>query len=188
MENGNDIVLTDVVSFDIKVYSPNAGVGTLAGVTVEPSDIGFVNIPAASVSGLGAFVDLGHNGGGWFDGPAASLSQLTYQYRMDLPAIPEITGLMETVYDTWTPVYESDGLNQDGDNDGSAAPGPFPLIDEGTNGLDNGGPAAPDDDSERETRPPYPYPVRGVKATIRLMEKNTKQIHQSAVIHSYVPE
>ena len=103
---------------------------------------------------------------------------------MDLAPIPEIIGLLETVYDTWTPIYESDGLNQDGDDNGSGAP----LIDEGTNGLDNGGPAAPDDDSERETRPPYPYPVRGVKATIRLVEKNTKQIHQSSVIHSYVPE
>ena len=93
---------------------------------------------------------------------------------------------METVYDTWTPVYESDGLNQNGNNDGGSPA--RPLIDEGTNGLDDGGPAAPDDDSERETRPPYPYPVRGVKATIRLIEKNTKQIHQSSVIHSYVPE
>lgn len=187
--NGNDIILTDVVSFDMKVYSPNALVDVAGGVTVEPSDIGFVST-SPSLSALGAFVDLGHTGGGWFGGYATPLSQLTYQYRLDLfPGPPiEIVGLMETAYDTWTPLYESDGLNQDGDNDGSAAPGPYPLIDEGTNSLDNGGPVAPDDDSERETRPPYPYPVRGVKATIRLTEKNTKQIHQSSVIHSYVPE
>ncbi len=189
--NGNDIILTDVVSFDMKVFSPNAGVAIDGGVTVEPGDIGFVNLKNNSpgnVAGLGAFVDLGHVGGGWFGGYATSLSQLTYQYRLDLfPGPPvEIVGLMETVYDTWTPMYESDGLNQDGDNDGGSPA--QALIDEGTNGFDNGGPAAPDDDSERETRPPYPFPVRGLKATIRLIEKNTKQIHQSSVIHSYVPE
>ena len=91
--------------------------------------------------------------------------------------------MVETAYDTWTPFYESDGLNQDGRNNGTVG-----IIDQGTNGLDDGGPVAPDDDSERETRPPYPYPIRGVKSTIRLVEKNTKQIHQSSVIHSYVPE
>ena len=84
----------------------------------------------------------------------------------------------EAFYDTWTPVYESDGFDQDNDS----------LIDEGTNGLDNGGPLAPDDDSERETRPPYPYPVRGVKVSIRLIEKTTNQVYQSSVVHSYVPE
>ena len=170
--NGNDIMLTDVAAFDVKVYSPNAGVAFAGGVTVEPSDIGFVGLP---FNALGAFVDLGHVGEGWFSGPATSKSQLNYPYRLD-------NSRVEIVYDTWTPIYESDGIDQDfvlGDTNGA---------DQGTNGLDNGGPAAPDDDSERETRPPYPYPVRGVKATIRLVEKNTKQIHQSSVIHSYVPE
>ena len=181
--NGNDIMLTDVVSFDMKVYSPNAGVAIAGGVTVEPSDIGFASV-AGSAAGLGAFVDLGHLGGGWFSGYATPLSQLTYQFRQDLSAPPiQVLGMVETAYDTWTPFYESDGLNQDGRNNGTVG-----IIDQGTNGLDDGGPVAPDDDSERETRPPYPYPIRGVKSTIRLVEKNTKQIHQSSVIHSYVPE
>ena len=153
-------MLTDVVSFDMKLYSPNAGVAVAGGVTVEPSDIGYAFV-SGTATGLGAFVDLGYidalPGLGWFEGYSTSLSQLTYQYRLDLfPGAPvEVVGLMETVYDTWTPIYESDGLNQDGDNDGGSPAAP--LIDEGTNGLDNGGPAAPDDDSERETRPPYPF-------------------------------
>lgn len=175
--NGNDIVLTDVAAFDLKVYSPNAGVKVEGGVTVDPSDIGFVSSGSAT-AGIGAFVDLGHVGGGWFSGSTTPLSQLTYQYRFDLAPAAQLTGLMDLVYDTWTPLYESDGIDQNMDG----------LVDEGTNGLDDRGPVAPDDDSERETRPPYPYPVRGVKATIRLIEKNTKQVHQSSVVHSYVPE
>jgi hypothetical protein len=117
---------------------------------------------------------------------------LSYQYRIDkgtsAPNAIHRLGLFETVYDTWTPLYESDGLNQDGDMTGGSPS--VAIIDEGTNGINDagGGTAAPDDDGERETRPPYPFPVRGIKATIRLVEKNTKQIHQSSVIHSYVPE
>jgi len=87
-------------------------------------------------------------------------------------------GFVDRVYDTWTPFYESDGIDQDGSG----------VVDQGTNGLDNGGTQAPDDDAERETAPAFPYPVRGVKVSIRLVEKTTKQIHQSSVIHSYVPE
>ena len=188
--NGNDILLTDVAAFDLKVYSPNASVGIAGGVTIEPHDIGYgaTLSPAPVYSALGGYVDLGHAGGGWFSGYSTPLSQLTYQYRIDKGAAAFRNGLVETVYDTWTPLYESDGLNQDGDNTGGTTP--VAIIDEGTNGINDagGGTAAPDDDGERETRPPYPFPVRGIKATIRLVEKNTKQIHQSSVIHSYVPE
>ncbi len=193
--NGNDILLTDVAAFDLKVYSPNASIGVTDGVTVEPHDIGYVSIPAANKAPIGGYVDLGHSGGGWFGGLATSRSRLTYQFRFDLPAAPQLTGLMDTVYDTWTPHYESDGIDQDaflGDTTG---------FDQGTNGVNDvgaienpvshaieTGTPAPDDDAERETRPPYPFPIRGIKATIRLVEPNTKQIHQSSVIHSYVPE
>ncbi|MFT7630864.1 MAG: hypothetical protein ACI87E_001873, partial [Mariniblastus sp.] len=184
--NGNDILLSEVTSFDIKVYSPNALVGLTSGVTVEPHDIGFENVAIGNKSALGAYVDLGHSlgyvGGGWFSGFSTPQSQLTYQFRFERytgTPPPIYNGLVETVYDTWTPFYESDGVNQDGDA----------LTDEGTNGVDDGGlTAAPDDDSERETRPPYPFPVRGIKVSIGLIEKLTKQVHQSSVIHSYVPE
>lgn len=158
---GNDIVLTDVASFDVRVYSPDVSLILDAEIPVAPTDPGFSEVPATQIS-AGDFVDL------------VSGDFLRSNTRFASPQWPTA----EPFYDTWTPVYESDGFDQNEDG----------LIDEGTNGLDNGGPLAPDDDSERETRPPYPYPIRGVKVSLRLIEKTTNQVYQSSVTHSYVPE
>ena len=170
---GNDIVLTDVASFDLQVYSPDVTLSLDTDIPVAPADPGF---PAAATQiSAGDFVDLAWNAPADFRGSRFNLAQQAW-----LEALPVGYGFAgaEAFYDTWTPVYESDGFDQDGDG----------LIDQGTNGLDNGGPLAPDDDSERETRPPYPYPIRGVKVSIRLIEKTTNQVYQSSVVHSYVPE
>lgn len=161
LPEGNDIVLTDVASFDVQVYSPDVSLILDAEIPVAPTDPGFSEVPATQIS-AGDFVDL------------LSGDFLRSNTRFASPQWPTA----EPFYDTWTPAYENDGFDQDDDG----------LIDEGTNGLDNGGPLAPDDDSERETRPPYPYPIRGVKVSLRLIEKTTNQVYQSSVTHSYVPE
>ncbi len=54
------------------------------------------------------------------------------------------------------------------------------MDDDGINGVD--------DDGEKETSPPYPYPVRGLKVTFRIVEKNTRQVRQSSVIQSFLPQ
>ena len=168
--NRDDIMLTDVAAFDIQLYSPNADVIIDSSIALEPDDPGFaISIANGIVPiDLGAFVDLGY-GGGWFNGLPAGKSQLDTD---------PVTGLQYWVYDTWTPAYESDGIDQDGDG----------TADQGTNGLDDSGTAAPDDNEERETAPPYPYPVRGMQVTIRLVEKTTRQLHQTSIVHSFVPE
>src|SRR6185369_14133857 len=89
-------------------------------------------------------------------------------------------GILGFTYDTWTLQYERDGINQDGDNDPITS---IPLIDEGTDGLDNpernpNPPPAPpiiylngvDDVGERETVPPYSQPLRGIQIRIRMYE------------------
>ncbi len=179
---GNDIVLTDVASFDVRVYSPDVSLSLDAAIPLAPADPGF---PATATQiSAGDFVDLV-----WrlpvIPDPAGNLPDeaLRVDFRSSrFNLAPQVWRnaypLAEAFYDTWTPVYESDGFDQDNDT----------VIDEGTNGLDNGGPLAPDDDSERETRPPYPYPIRGVKVDLRLIEKTTNQVYQSSVVHSYVPE
>ena len=152
----------------MQVYSPDVSLILDAEIPVAPTDPGFSEVPATQIS-AGDFVDL------------LSGDFLRSNTRFAFPQWPTA----EPFYDTWTPAYENDGFDQD--NDG--------LIDEGTNGLNDfnlpplaPGPPAPDDDSERETRPPYPYPIRGVKVSLRLIEKTTNQVYQSSVTHSYVPE
>jgi type II secretory pathway pseudopilin PulG len=129
-------------------------------------------------------------------------ASIDYQYRFD--ALPDAAGspfnpfneLLETVWDAWTPSYENDGVDQDRDG----------FTDEFTDGLDtdfddsvvvrggstnqwnDGANGLIDDVTERETTPPYAYPLRGVKVTFRIVEKGTKQVRQTSVVQSFVPQ
>jgi hypothetical protein len=115
------------------------------------------------------------------------------------------------VYDTWSFHYENDGVNEDDDEiengiwqrDNHNGVG-TPLIDQGTNGLDDYGhyydPSidktkviadvrnGPDDVGERETAPPYDKPLRGIKVILRLYERDSRQIRQVSVDQHFVPE
>ena len=174
--NGEDIWLTDVAAFDVRVYSPNAEVRYTNGLLLEPGDPGYAGGTGAAE--IGAYVDLGYKNAAfsadeneWFANPPTPKSLLA-------------AGVLG-VFDTWSPSYESDGVDQDSATDGGAG------VDQGTNGVNDtvtDGTAAPDDDAERETRPPYPNPIRGIEITTRIVEKTTLQVQQSSVVQSYVPE
>ncbi|MCH2181483.1 MAG: hypothetical protein MK108_05710 [Mariniblastus sp.] len=175
VRSGDDIVLTNIAGFDVRVYSPNATVNEVNNLVIEPGDVLIANqtpFPSSSPH-YGAFVDLAHleSSASWFGSPPHPDSGLSYPFYLNL-------SLTEHAYDTWTPVYEVDGFDQDDDS----------LIDEGTNGVNDGGKIAVDDTAERETMPPYPHPIRGLKVSLRLVEKNTKQVRQASVVHSFVPE
>ena len=148
----------------------------VASVIVEPSDVGYDNRDLNfDLPGAGAYVDLGYAN--------ADLATISQDGRQDEWFIatsnpPASGGWNGNVWDTWTPAYESDGIDQNGDGN----------IDEATNGVNNGGSNVIDDPGERETQPPYIQPIRGMKITLRLVEKGTKQVHQTSIIHSFVPE
>jgi len=175
-------ILSDVGAFDVRAYSPTARVGVDGGVIVEPSDPGYggidqMDITPPNLEQLGAYVDLGYL--------ATVLGSPIPQDREDewfgensTPPLNASSGWIGNVWDTWTPEYENDGIDQD-----------LNLgVDQGTNGVDNGGSNVIDDPAERETIPPYTQPIRGLKITLRLVEKGTKQVHQISIIHSFVPE
>lgn len=94
--------------------------------------------------------------------------------------------ILGTSYCTWSTYYEHDGIDQNGNG----------LIDEGNNGLDDDpdgpGPLTPngivDDAVERETSPPYPFPLRGIQVRIRLIEPGTRQVRQMTVVADFIPE
>ena len=160
---GDDVVLTNIAGFDVKVYSPDATIDEQDNLIIEPKDEGY----SGSGTKKGAFVDLAHDRHtGWFSERPNSKSYLNNIKYGNI------------LYDTWTPVYENDGLDQDGQYG----------VDQGTNGIDDGGTPAVDETAERETMPPYGHPIRGLKVSLRLVEKNTKQVRQASVIHSFVPE
>jgi prepilin-type N-terminal cleavage/methylation domain-containing protein len=160
---GEDIVLGNCQGFDVRAYDPFAPIGVGAASALMPGDPGYVFATANGNNlGRGAYVDLNFGGaaGTWFSGPPATKSYLNM-----------------AVYDTWSSHYENDGLDQDG----------VGGADQGTDGLDNDGNNGVDDVLERETSPPYPYPLRGIRVTIRAYEPSSRQVRQASVVGDFTP-
>ena len=255
---GEDVMLTDSLAFDVRVYDPGAPLfAELATESViDPTDAGWtaayisvdnmrsdgtgeigLNNGSTNVKtpfvGQGAYVDLGYGFDGrnttqpalrppkfgasfretairpWFFAPEREL-QLALSTSPTAP-IANPGSLADVyrnqlargyaVYDTWSFHYENNGLNEDNDYDANNNP----MIDEGTNGLDErdprGGGAVdrvdhvndiaingPDDIGERETIPPFDKPLRAVQVLLRIYETDSRQIRQATVNQSFVPE
>ncbi len=161
---GEDVMLSNVIAFDVRAFDRFAQIQNNNGEPVSPGDPGFVaGNPAI---GQGAYVDLQHaSGAGDFTSAPFAKSQLT------LPT-----------YDTWSFFYERDGVNQNGNN----------PVDEGTDGIDNGNvigiAGAVDDVEERETSPPYPVALRGIQVRLRVLERDTRQVRQATLVQDFLPE
>jgi prepilin-type N-terminal cleavage/methylation domain-containing protein len=169
---GEDIVLTNVLAFDVRVFDPGAAVTIPGGTALSPGDPGYTGAPLAS----GAYVDLGHGATAnsllpagvtpWFAGNGQPVAG-TGASAATLPR----------TYDTWTLAYEANGRDED------AVFGP----DQSINGLDDNGDGVIDDPGEFETRPPYPFPLRGIEVRIRCYEPSSRQVRQVTVRHTFVP-
>jgi hypothetical protein len=80
-------------------------------------------------------------------------------------------------YDTWSLAYEANGRDEDSQHG----------VDQAINGLEDSGDDVIDDPAEFETRPPYPYPLRGIEVRIRCYEPESRQVRQVTVRHTFVP-
>jgi hypothetical protein len=184
---GEDVILTNVLAFDVRVFDPGAGIGLIAGRSVVvPGDPGYAGTPVAS----GAYVDLGHGATGNPLLPAGAAPRFAGNGQ-PVAGTGASAATLPRTYDTWTLAYETNGRNEDNDwvdlnNNGSRDPGED-LVDEAFNGLDDNGDGVIDDPGERETSPPYPYPLRGVEVRIRCYEPSSRQVRQVTVRHTFVP-
>lgn len=181
---GEDVMLNDVLAFDLRVYDPEAPIidfnGTAAGNVLEPSAAGWRHNPDLTaptlqhpIVGLGAFVDLGY----W-------RKYVEYATILGVPlptqdsngdSIPDnnnpslfseapnprsgivLNAVDPEIYDTWPYHYETDGINQDED---FIDLGLTPNIDEGTNGLDDPEPSLFGD--PLHVNLPQDVPINGV--------------------------
>jgi hypothetical protein len=173
---GEDVVLTNVLSFDVQVFDPNVEMRSTGSAVVEPTDPGYKNAPVNNTNpARGAYIDLGDALPGAIFGVMAPTSAAALKSGL-APKAP----FLYSTYDTWSFHYEHDGIPQN----------PALGVDKGTNGLDDNALTNPgvDDMSERETSPPYPYPLRGLRVKIRVYEPGTKQVREITVVQSFVPE
>jgi hypothetical protein len=110
--SGEDLVLTNVVSFDMRVFDPEARAQVSGTITRYPGDPGY----SPGTGAYGAYVDLGAGQGGRLARPMEANSRLS--------------GARPT-YDTWSQHYEFTAAGRSGLNVSTeyatAPPYPVPL-------------------------------------------------------------
>jgi len=190
MRRGEDVALTNVLGFDVRVFDPGVPVyaSSTGNLPLLPQDNGY---PGATQIGTGGYVDLG-----------ASPSTNTMLSGIGIyphfsgtgQAKSGLSGGTQRIYDTWSMHYEANGRDEDGVYD----------PDQGSNGLDDDGDGkideppldangngsyadAGDDPGELETSPPFPYPLRGLEVRIRCLDPESRQVRQVTVRHTFVP-
>jgi hypothetical protein len=205
---GEDVVLTNVLAFDVRAFDPGAPVFDISGVVVAPGDAAYnanAIAPTAQPAAYGAYVDLNYflpaysspsgkseplkcfNG---FQGVASWNDRWLWNGSDPLAGDDPLkalrrakSGLRTPTYDTWPLHYEYDAVNQE--NGSIVASG---VADEGTNGFDDDGRQGVDDVGERETSPPYPVPLRGIEVRIRVYEPDSRQVREVSVKKTFTPE
>ena len=154
-----DVILTNVIGFDVRVFDPQA---TLSANGKVPGDPGYA-VPLTG-DAVGAYVDLGWGGGtpGVRTDPFPPAGKTAFQ---SAGVMVSGTHRLPATYDTWSRHYEFNGVDEDGDG----------KADEGL-----------DDAIDTETSPPYPVPLRGVEVRIRCYEPSSRQVRQVTIRHSFV--
>jgi hypothetical protein len=199
---GEDIILTNVIAFDVRVWDPNAPIKGLPAVlntgnnanptqlAVTPGDPLYgdpaaVIPPVVSGYRVGSYVDLGWAGdpGPVSVGAPFPASGSAFQGRGVYSTNSSRLTFTHPTYDTWSSAYETNGADDDADA----------VIDNGTNGLDDNGNGLVDEAStfaqpyasEQETSPPYPTALQGFQIRLRCYEPSSRQIRQITILKSF---
>jgi prepilin-type N-terminal cleavage/methylation domain-containing protein len=181
---GEDVVLTNVLSFDVKVWDPGAAVLASAdGVTpLVPGDPGWDVTKINTAISFGAYVDLNYANqliaGSYFSGPYYGLGQKSALVN---PQVGYGT------YDTWCSGYEyySHSPYSFFSSSYDVFYGTTPNA---TKGFDTDGANGVGDPNERTTCPPYPVPLRGVQIKIRVYEPISRQVREVTIAETFVPD
>lgn len=177
-----DVILTNVISFDVRVFDPAAKAQLTATPSLLPGDPTYDVTAAASGTGAsGAYVDLGWGGGSptFSSGTFPPAGQTTFQSAGRAVRNSNSNNTLPiATYDTWSLHYEFNGEDEDGDG----------VADNGTNGVDDNDDDLPDNPPEYETSPPYPVPLKGIEIRIRCYESTSKQVRQITLRHAFTKD
>ncbi len=199
LRTGDDVLMTNVLAFDVQIFDPNAAIDTLNGVALLPSDPGYLATGVTKGAGYGGYVDAGYNTSNnppipFFDSTAARSvvpnGTTTYLNSVvgNLPPTfsgatlnPAPTSPYTTTiytYDTWSSHYEADGVNQSSHGNPDWA----------SNGLDDDADGIVDNSTELDTQAPYASQLRGIKVMIRAYEPGSQAVREVTVVQDFLPE
>jgi hypothetical protein len=190
---GEDVVLTNVLSFDIKVWDPlvplrydSHATTTVPGTPLVPSDYGYSGGAGFNPPIYGAYVDLNFTLNGTINGAANSTyfsGPYAGQPQGNLFGQGQSSGLSATqtggyaTYDLWPAGYEYYTVGLPNPNTNGQGVNGFA---DNNNGVDN--------PTERNTSPPYPVPLRGIQIKIRVWEPTTQQVREVTVAETFLPD
>ena len=179
---GEDIILTNVIAFDIRVFDPDARakISDPAGnrLVIYPTDYRYnviTNLGANAAPFKGCFVDLGGNARTGLPSAFTLLASGTFSTQSVLTGVANARSGLTATYDTWTTAYEANGVDDDADG----------TIDEGADGVDSNGNNIVDDSAEDETAPPYAVPLRAIEIRIRCYDSTSREIRQMTVCQPF---
>ena len=195
---GEDVALTNVLSFDVKVWDPGAEVQVdAAGHPLVPSDPGYdktFRTQHFNPQQYGAYVDLNFastklTGTDITDGkgglinkpdpvPPSYFAGGYYGSGQNSGLAVGLTGTKGfATFDSWSGGYEYYNSTMAAAN-----------YNKSNNGFDNDGSNGVNDPSERLTSPPYPVPLRGVQIKIRVYEPTSRQVREVTVTETFLPD
>ncbi|MGL4594851.1 MAG: PulJ/GspJ family protein [Thermoguttaceae bacterium] len=193
---GEDIILTNVISFDVKVWNPEVSV---TGVTAPPQfvDLGQKKLIAFNSSGEipGGWIptgtgDIGFASEGRYSSPTGgrigekvALSATYISDILDGTSIGSGTSPiknMRNFYDTWTEHYEKTPDNFRSGTNKMNANGHSGVVARTGVGLDPNN-TNPDDHDCWECPPPYSLELTGIQITIRCFDPQSGNIRQVVV-------
>ncbi len=178
---GEDAVLTNVLGFDVKVWDPNAIVMqdvTNPNTPLVPSDPGYGSAKTALAPG--AYVDLNYANGASLTGSYFSSTFVGAGAKASSLAPTPSNQTFPLTWDSWSSGYEyyasGNGFAAYGQN-GNVGSG---FDDSSQRGVSNAG--------QRQTSPPYPVPLRGVRVKIRVYEPVARQVREVTVDETFTPD
>jgi type II secretory pathway pseudopilin PulG len=186
----DDIILTNVIGFDVKAWEPALGQYVDLGYEMRPFDPSnpskvqeIKHYPAAiptdapeDPSGKMFY----HRGYSSLNAPDSGNGYYAYLLGCYFKNNPSTTIFAPRVYDTWSTHYESVGL-------AGLDPTAYPP-GRSTNGLDDDGNGMVDDEGEKITSPPYPAPLRAIQVKIRVFEPDSRQIRELTIVQDFLPK
>ena len=159
---GQDLLLSNVVAFDVRVFDPQ-----------QPSGGAYIDlgggVPSATI--LSAAVTLSATG----SPPSMSMSPISSTFPANAYKF----------WDTWSLHTEWNGIGDLVDISAVTPTQPANL-DRSTNWSENNSNGVVDDGGELEQRPPYTVPLRGVEIRIRCYDPNSQEYRQITVQHTFL--
>jgi hypothetical protein len=158
---GEDVILTNVLSFDVRAWDPNAPVLLANNTAITPGDKAYADTSVtANQLSNGCYVDLGFNA--YLPAARQATSWFSSSGSLSLPT-----------YDTWSWHYEADGPGVNGIDDTAAGQPGHGIVD---------------DPTEMVAPPPYPVPLRGIQVKIRVYEPDSRQVREVTLVQDFLPQ